>query len=32
MTLVLAGAYGIGYDEAEAMKKDPASQTTWCRA
>ncbi|MFT4110964.1 ethanolamine utilization protein EutJ [Propionicimonas sp.] len=24
MTLVLAGAYGIGYDEAEAMKKDPA--------
>ena len=24
MTLVLAGAYGIGYEAAEAMKKDPA--------
>ncbi len=26
MTLVLAGNHGIGYDEAEALKKDPASQ------
>jgi ethanolamine utilization protein EutJ len=26
MTLVLAGAYGIGYDAAEEMKKDPKRQ------